>query len=448
MLNKLIIAFGLAATLAWAQPPGYVALGDSLGEGVQSADASYRSQPYSYVNVIATQLGVNFPLPLIQDGPFTDVFSVTNRTRIDPTVESPNLAVSGADTTSILTQSATTPIANEADLVLSPRTGTQVQIAQSLQAPFMTCWIGSNDALSAVLAFDDLDASQLTPVSVFASNYQQIVQDLTGWHNNVVFANVPNVTDVGFLFNNDDLTLFLGQNYGLPAGSYTSLVAMLLLKLGIAGSSLLQDPSWVLDASEVQTIENAVQQYNQIIATDAAAVHMPVVNINALLGAVEQNGIAIGSLTLTTRYLGGMFSLDGVHPSDIGHAVIANYFIAAANAAFHMNTPPLTHSQLLTVLEQDPFVDFTGALKVRGRPFAGLLETLGPFLGISGDFSEGIMQPGVQPELGPKFMRAYFTATGRDPNTAWTMKDAVEAMREIFGLQKWAPRHSDPLHAE
>jgi len=431
MVKRLILALGLAS-LAWAQPPAYVALGDSLGEGVQSADASYRTQPFGYVNLIATQLGVNFPLPLIQDGPFTDIFSVTNRTRIDPTVASPNLAVSGADSTSILTQVAGTPIENETDLVLSPRTGSQVQIAQSLEAPLMSCWIGSNDALGAVLAFDDLDASQLTPVPVFQSNFQQIVQSLTGWNNQVVFANVPNVTDVGFLFDNDDLTLFLGQDYALPAGSYTSLVAMLLLKLGIEDATLLEDPSWVLDASEVATIQSAVQQYNQIIAQEAASVKMPVVNINSLLQAVHTTPITIGSLTLTTRYLGGMFSLDGVHPSNIGHAIIANEFLKVMNAAFHLNAPLLTTQQLLTILAEDPFVDFNGNLKVRGRPLAGLLETLGPYFGISGDFADGIMKPGIQAELGAKFMRAYFTATGRDPNTTWTRKDAVEAMRQIF----------------
>jgi len=435
MLKRLVVALGLAS-LAWAQPPGYVALGDSLGEGVQSADASYRSQPYSYVNHIATQLGVTFPLPLIQDGPFTTVESVSGRTRIDPSVETFDLAVSGADTTSILTQAAGTPITDETDLVLSPRTGTQVQIAQSLQAPFMTCWIGSNDALGTILAFDQLDASQLTPVPTFAANYQQIVQSLTGWKNQVVFANVPNVTDVGFLFSNDDLTLFLGQDYGLPTGSYTSAVAMLLLKLGLADSTLLQNPSWVLDASEVQTIESTIQQYNQIIAQDAAAVHMPVVNINSLLEYVHANGIPLGTITLSTRYLGGMFSLDGVHPSNIGHAIVANAFLKTANSAFNLNAPLLTSQQLLTILVQDPFVDFNGNLKVRGRPYAGLLETLGPYLGISGDTADGLMRPGIDAALGRRFMRAYFTATGRDANTAWTQSDAVEAMRRIFGVQK------------
>jgi phospholipase/lecithinase/hemolysin len=435
MLKRFVIALGFVS-LAWAQPPAYVALGDSLGEGVQSADASYRTQPYSYVNIIATQLGANFPLPLIQDGPLTTVFSVKGRTRIDPTVATFDLAVSGADTSSILTQAATTPIANETDLVLSPRTGTQIQIAESLQAPFMTCWIGSNDALSAILAFDKLDASQLTPVPVFAANYKQIVQSLTGWKTQVVFANVPNVIDVGFLFNNADLTLFLGKDYGLPAGSYTTVVAMFLLKLGLAESTILQDPNWVLDASEVETIESAIQQYNEIIAEQAAAVKMPVVDINSLLESINQNGISFGSITLTTRYLGGMFSLDGVHPSDIGHAIVANAFLEAANSAFNLNAPLLTTAQLSTILKQDPFIDFQGNLKVRGRPYAGLLETLGPYLGISGDLADGIMQPGINAELGQRFMRNYFAATGRDPNTAWTRTDAVEAMRQIFRLQK------------
>src|SRR3984957_11365196 len=435
MLKRLAVTFGLLASLAWAQP-AYVALGDSLGEGVQSADASYRTQPFSYVNRIAAQLGVNFPLPLIKGTATTTVESVKNRTRIDPTVATFDLAVSGADSTSILTQAAGTTITDETDLVLSPRTGTQVQIAQSLLAPFMTCWIGSNDALGAVLAFDQLDASQLTPVPTFAANFHQIAQSLTAWKTQVVFANVPNVTDVGFLFDNDDLTLFLGQDYVLPAGTYTSLVAMLLLKLGMADASLLQNPSWVLDAGEVQTIASTIQQYNQIIAQEAAAVKMPVVDINSLLAFVHKNGVPFGNFTLTTRYLGGMFSLDGVHPSNIGHAVLANAFLKTANAAFHLNAPLLSNQQLSTILVQDPFVDFNGNLKGGGRPFAWLLETLGPSLGISGDTADGIMQPGTNAALGQQLMRNYFAATGRDPETAWTQKDAVEALRLIFGLHQ------------
>ncbi len=433
-----LATLGVAQSPTVVQPPAYVALGDSLGEGVQSADASYRTQPFSYPNVIAKQMGVSFPLPLINDNPFAFIETVKGRARIDPTVAGTNLAVSGATTDSILNEVAGLPIATETDLVLQPRTGSQVQVAESLRAPFMTCWIGSGDALSTVLSFNQLDASQLTPVPVFAANYHQIAQRLTAWNNHVLFGNVPNVTDSAFLVSNDDLKLFLGQDFGLPAGNYTTIVTMLMLKLGLTDASVLLDPNYVLDANEVQTIQNTIQQYNQIINQEAAAVGMPVVDTNRLLSYVHDHGLPVGSLTLRTRYLGGVFSLDGVHPSNIGHAIAANLFIKTANSAFHMNIPQLSVAQLLGILIADPFVDFNGNLKVRGRPLAGLLETLGPFFGISGDFSEAVQQQGVNPAQGIKFMQAYFAATGQDPNRAWTRADAIAAMARVFGVEKWA----------
>ena len=38
-------------------------------------------------------------------------------------------------------------------------------------------------------------------------------------------------------------------------------------------------------------------------------------------------------------FLGGIFSLDGLHPSQTGHAIIANYFIETLNGTFHLNLP-------------------------------------------------------------------------------------------------------------
>src|SRR5215831_8232409 len=62
----------------------YVGLGDSIGEGVQSADASQWTQPFSYQNLIANRMGANFPLPLIQSGPLGRVGDTTLRSRIAP----------------------------------------------------------------------------------------------------------------------------------------------------------------------------------------------------------------------------------------------------------------------------------------------------------------------------------------------------------------------------
>ena len=88
----LILTWALRADV----PTSLTALGDSIGEGVQSADATTHTQPYEFSNLIAQQMGVSFPLPLIQGGALTIIFSTRGRTRIDPSLMSPNLAVSGA----------------------------------------------------------------------------------------------------------------------------------------------------------------------------------------------------------------------------------------------------------------------------------------------------------------------------------------------------------------
>jgi lysophospholipase L1-like esterase len=440
VIHKSLLAVSLTIFLrigAAQTPPPFVALGDSLGEGDQSADANQLTQPNVYLNLIATQMGVPFALPLIQTSPLGVVGETFNRSRINPSVMTPNLAVSGASTGSILNDSSGSPIDDETDLVLSPQTGTQIQIAQQLQAPFMICWIGSNDALGSVLSFNHLDGTGLTSLSDFEANFQQIVQGLTGWGAKIVFANVPDVTKVGFMMNNQDLTAWLGSDYGLPDGSLTSVVTMLLIKMGIDNGSLIQNPDWVLDPTEQQTIQNGILAFNQYMSQEAAQTGVAMLNAYALFDYIVAHPPTLGNVAITNHFNGGLFSLDGVHPSDIGHAIVANFFINKADSFYNMNIPPISHTQLTTILKNDPFVDFNHNLVVRGRPLNGLLETLGPKLGISGDTGDLQVHPGVDKSLGPKFMRAYFTATGRDPNTPWTKDDAIHALAHVFGLDRY-----------
>jgi phospholipase/lecithinase/hemolysin len=418
-------------------PPPFVGLGDSIGEGVQSADANERTQPNTYLNLIAEQMGVPFALPLIKTSPIGYVGETTNRSRINASVETPDLAVSGASTGSILSDSASTPIENETDLVLSPQTGTQITIAQGLQPPFAICWIGNNDALGAILSFNDLNGTQVTSQAQFAANFQQIVNGLTGWGGKIMFANVPDVTEAGFMMNNQDLITFLGNDYGLPDGSLTSAIAMLLVKLGINDGSIIKNPNWVLDPAEITNIQNAVIGYDTTIASQTAAAGAGLVDAYTLFNDIIASPPQFGNVTLTNSYLGGLFSLDGVHPSDIGHALIANYFIIASNSFYDMSIPLIGQQELSTITMDDPFVDFDGSLVVRGRPYAGLLETLGPYLGISGNKTNGPIHRGVDKTMGPKFMRAYFEATGRDPNTAWTQDDAIRALAQVFGVEQY-----------
>jgi hypothetical protein len=413
-------------------------MGDSIGEGVQSADVTWQTQPHSYLNLIAQQMGVSFPLPLIVGTPVSDIFSVSGRARLNPNLDALNLAVSGATVDSILNQVAGQPVTNEADLVLEPRTGTQMQIAQSLGAPFVICWIGNGDVLSAVLAWNQLTTLPMTSVQQFKTDFGQIATDLklTGAH--VVVATIPDIPEIAFVVTPQDLQTFTGSDWGLPAGSYTTLPTMLLIKLGLVdGTTILQNPNYVLNAAQAATISQRVADFNQIITSDAADSGLAVADINSYFEQVQATPPVFNGVALTRQFNGGLFSLDGVHPSDIAHALGANVFIQAANQKFGMSIPLLTQDQLTQIADADPFIDWDGSLVVRGRPFAGLLETLGPFLGISGNLknvpgASAAPVPTIDKAAGQQFMQQYFTQKGLPPNTAWSEQDAINAMKDVF----------------
>ena len=449
MLRKLTLVVAIGVPLL-AQAPPFLGMGDSIGEGAQSADANFFTQPNSYLVLIARQMKVPFPQPLIVSSPFGEVGSTFLRGRLDPTVQAADIAVSGQTTTDFLTETTGVGPLSEKDLVLPPRIGTQLSIGESLGSPFVICWIGSNDALSGIIHFDHLDASQVTPIPVFDSNYQQIIQRLSAAakkvNGKVMVANVPDVTSLGFLLGPDDLKRLAGSDFGLPQGSFTTVIAMLLLKSGLANASLLQNPNWVLDPTELKTIQDHITAFNVSIAHYAGQANIPVVDINLALKLGKVFPLVVNGVPIAFQYLGGALSLDGVHPSNIGYAILANVFIFTANLYFNMNIPYLDSNQLASILCNDPFVDFNHSMSVRGRPFTSLLETLLPFLGISGNSANTCGAPPVASRAqvhntvaaasGAAFMQKYNEMMGKDASASWTQQDAIEALRHIFGLPK------------
>ncbi|UCD70767.1 MAG: hypothetical protein JSW70_07105 [Syntrophobacterales bacterium] len=429
---------------ARAQVPIILGMGDSIGAGVQSADANLRTQPFSYVKLLARQFGIHFPLPLIRSSPLGVVGDTTFRSRLWPDIPALNLSVSGADVNSLLNDRADAlsedEIDSETDLILFPRLGSQMEVAESIVAPFIVCWIGNNDVLSAVISFDQLDASQMTPVEEFEADFKEIAQRLGAFGEIIVFANIPDVTNIGFLVDRQDLIRFLGSDFGLPEGDFTSIVVMLLIRLGLDDGSLLKDPNFILDADEVDLIQERIDVFNTIIDNVASSINMPVVDINALFDDVAENPPIFFGIPVTPRFLGGIFSLDGVHPSNIGHALAANAFIQAMNSHFHINIPPISDRKLQLIFLADPFQDKDSDGRVRGRSGAGLLETFGPLLGISGDrndFIPDILPIRINASLGKQFIQRFLTLHGKDSQMAsdWSKWDAIEAFNTVFGLK-------------
>jgi lysophospholipase L1-like esterase len=428
---------------AQARVPLVLALGDSIGEGVQSADANLRTQRFSYVKFLAKQMGVRFPLPLIRSSPLGVVGDTTLRSRLMPDKLAQNLSVSGASVNSLLYDRADASeedeIGSETDLVLFPRIGSQMEIAESIGAPLVVCWIGNNDVLSAALSFYQLDASQMTPVEAFEADFKEIARRLGASGGDVVFANIPDVTKIGFLLDREDIMRFLGSDFGLREGDYTTIVVMLLIRLGLDDGGLLQNPDFVLDAREVELIQERIEIFNWIIEKTAGEIDAPVVDINALFDEVDRNPPTFFGIPVAPRFLGGIFSLDGVHPSNIAHALVANAFIETINSHFHRDIPLISRKKLQSIFLRDPFQDKDGDGRVEGRFGSGLLETLGPALGISGDGDDLVpdaFPKGINATMGRQFIQRFLTLQGKDPGMAsrWTTWDAIEAFRYIFGL--------------
>lgn len=98
---------------------------------------------------------------------------------------------------------------------------------------------------------------------------------------------------------------------------------------------------YVLTAKEVEEVSAAVTSYNETIKTIADAKGWAFVDANQKMKELAGNsGISYNGVNYSASYVtGGAFSLDGVHLTGKGYAVIANEFIKAINSKYKSNIP-------------------------------------------------------------------------------------------------------------
>jgi lysophospholipase L1-like esterase len=87
-------------------------------------------------------------------------------------------------------------------------------------------------------------------------------------------------------------------------------------------------------------VKDYVSAYNTIIKATAAAKGLAVFDSFAFLTNLKNNGLLINGIGLNSNYIsGGIFSLDGVHLTQRGYAIVANQFIIAINSQYGSNIP-------------------------------------------------------------------------------------------------------------
>jgi hypothetical protein len=95
---------------------------------------------------------------------------------------------------------------------------------------------------------------------------------------------------------------------------------------------------WVLTSNELASIKVATDAYNATITDVAAASeNVALIDLNAILREAA-SGIKFDRYTLTTGLVtGGLVSLDGVHLTSRGYALMANRILGAVDAKFGSN---------------------------------------------------------------------------------------------------------------
>ena len=106
----------------------------------------------------------------------------------------------------------------------------------------------------------------------------------------------------------------------------------------VNGISYPMQDNTTITATEATQLKTATDAYNASIQALAAAKGLAFVDINAMYNQVNNGGIVANGQTMTSTFItGGMFSLDGVHPSPRGNALISNKFLEAINSKYGSN---------------------------------------------------------------------------------------------------------------
>ena len=162
----------------------YVAMGNSITSGTQSAGINDSTQLESYAVMLAEQAGAQFNAPLLRSPgcppPFVAPFgprigNLADDTCLlrDPTVRGPvqNVAVPGA----LIASALDFEVAANAltTLILGGRT--QVEAMRDADPTLVSVWLGNNDALGAAIAGIP---ALLTPIDAFRTHAEGVAAEI------------------------------------------------------------------------------------------------------------------------------------------------------------------------------------------------------------------------------------------------------------------------------
>jgi len=405
-----VLPFILGVPLALAQPKKadlsrLVVVGDSLFAGFQNFSLLGSQQVHSSAALVAAQAHTQLVLPLVKDPGVPNVLEITSMSpltiapkmappflinnavapRVDPSVSPTNLAVPGVFLAEVLNKRPTsTPITAVdflTNIVLGIPSGapqSQVERAVSLKPTTILFWAGNNDVLLAELTGD---FNLLTPPAAFFFSLDKTMQTLSGTGATLVVANLPDTTVVPYFISAETVAAQTGypvdyvrSALGLNPGDKIRPAAQRLVPGILAnphtgplpkmcrapnpsdpvipGLPYTQVPC-VFRNSEALIVRAYIAVFNALILAETALRHVTLVDIHSLIDGINRNGYTVNGRHLTPDFLGGLVTLDGIHPTNTLHAIIANKFIDTMNDKLKTTIPAVSVEQ---VAKTDPLI--------------------------------------------------------------------------------------------
>jgi hypothetical protein len=277
---------------------------------------------------------------------------------------------------------------------------------------FFSCWLGNNDILGYATA--GAFTNDITTPEIFTTNNSEIINALTANGAKGIVATIPDVTSIPFFTTVGPTVKGLLSSAGVPgmvaltrkgsarivfaatqikdatggtilfpltSSAYLPLVGQRTGKywrdlarqavpanptLGLANilQNLQVDTTqlfgvspgnpWpsalLLDDAEQKDVSDATINFNTILKAKAQEKNLAVFDaytyFNSIQGGFTQNGVAYSPAFIT----GNLFSLDGVHLTPRGYAIVANEMIKAINTKYNSRIPTADITQYRAVL--------------------------------------------------------------------------------------------------
>jgi lysophospholipase L1-like esterase len=322
--------------------------GDSILAGFEDGSLVETYQVWNFGSQIANQAGAKFVLPLITEPGLPPRYKIENGQLIfpdpnagagyrkNPNEDPDNLAVPGATVWTSLNVARIGATPDPYEIVLGGQRPMMGELKRR-NPPFVILWIGSNDILDMALK---TNPDRHTSLSDFKRDYEKILQELRTLKTSAVAANLPDVTAIALLHKPMTVQVL----FGIPADALLLITDVISLRTDLS-------PDQYLTPDEVASIRATIGEFNGEIAKLCAKYGIPLVDIYTLSRQWYENGAMVGGRHLTTEWRKGIFSLDGIHPSNTGHAMIANEFIDVINKVYGAG---LAKINVAAVLNSDP----------------------------------------------------------------------------------------------